>query len=304
MNFKQTSLKRVIQTLSIFIIALVTFTGCDSENDDVSTLDQDLEAALNTASNGEGKSFYQFPTSTDYSNIPQDANNSITAEKVALGQMLFFETGIGVNPKNNLGTETYSCASCHHVAAGFQAGTFQGIGEGGTGFGTNGEGRTLNASYNLADIDVQDVRSPAALNTAYQSNMLWNGQFGANGVNVGTEAQWTADTPKAENHLGFDGVEIQAIAGMNVHRLATEGSLCETDPTYQSLFAAAYPNIPANERVTRVNAGLAIAAYERTLLASEAPFQRWLKGESNAMSDQEKLGAMVFFGKRKLLYLP
>jgi cytochrome c peroxidase len=44
-------------------------------------------------------------------------------------------------------------------------------------------------------------------------------------------------------------------------------------------------------------AGLAIAAYERTVLANEAPFQKWLKGDMSAMSDEEKAGAVLFFGK-------
>ncbi|NBC06750.1 MAG: c-type cytochrome, partial [Bacteroidetes bacterium] len=47
----------------------------------------------------------------------------------------------------------------------------------------------------------------------------------------------------------------------------------------------------------RITAGLAIAAYERTLLANEAPFQRWLRGEQDAMNTLEKEGALVFFGK-------
>ena len=55
--------------------------------------------------------------------------------------MLYHETGLGISPKLDIGKETYSCASCHFAAAGFQAGRFQGIGEGGLGFGVNGEGR-------------------------------------------------------------------------------------------------------------------------------------------------------------------
>ncbi len=48
-----------------------------------------------------------------------------------------------------------------------------------------------------------------------------------------------------------------------------------------------------------INVGLAIAAYERTLLANEAPFQRWLRGEYGAMTEQQKQGASLFFGKAR-----
>ena len=49
------------------------------------------------------------------------------------------------------------------------------------------------------------------------------------------------------------------------------------------------------ERYSKINTGLAIAAYERTVLANEAPFQKWLKGDKNAMTEQEKNGALLFF---------
>jgi cytochrome c peroxidase len=42
---------------------------------------------------------------------------------------------------------------------------------------------------------------------------------------------------------------------------------------------------------------LAIAAYERTILANQAPFQAYLKGDETAMTESEVAGAEVFFGK-------
>ncbi|WP_292892454.1 hypothetical protein [Nonlabens sp.] len=40
-----------------------------------------------------------------------------------------------------------------------------------------------------------------------------------------------------------------------------------------------------------------LAAYNRTLLASRSPWQDYLKGDDNAISDREKRGAIVFAGK-------
>lgn len=236
------------------------------------------------------------PNGTDLNTIPADPKNPITKEKVALGQLLFHETAMGLDAKLEMGLNTYSCASCHHAQAGFQSGLKQGIGDGGIGFGSFGQTRAMNPFYEEADLDVQPIRSPTILNTAYQDVMLWNGQFGATKTNAGTEASWTPGTPKESNNLGFEGLEIQAIAGMGVHRLKCDPKMV-IGSEYQPLFDAAYPDIPIEERYTDLYAALAIAAYERTVMASEAPFQLWLKGNAQSMSPDETQGALLFFGK-------
>ncbi len=236
------------------------------------------------------------PMSDDYSSIPQDPKNMLTEEKVALGQMLFHETGIALNSKKEIGKGTYSCASCHHAKAGFQSGLKQGIGEGGSGFGSFGEARKLAFDYDEESADFQPLRTPTAMNVAYQEVMLWNGQFGNATTNNGTETEWTEDTPKETNLLGFQGVETQAIAGLDVHRLKCEPEMIVGTP-YQAYFDAAFPDVPEDLRYKKIQAGLAIAAYERTLLSSQAPFQKWLRGNSDAMNTDEKLGAALFFGK-------
>jgi len=257
-------------------------------------LDRELTDALVTASNGAGIAHFVLPKSNNFAAIPQDPKNPLSPVKIELGKLLYHETAIGTASKLDFGKGTYSCASCHFASAGFQAGRFQGIAEGGTGFGINGEGRTIDVNYPADSLDVQPVRTPTALNTAYQELMLWNGQFGGVGMNLGTEENWTPGTPKAFNTLGYQGLETQAIAGLKVHRMGIEDNpVCEE--MYDPLFQQAFPDFPVEERVTRETAGLAIAAYERTLLANEAPFQKWLDGDKAALSDQEKRGALVFF---------
>lgn len=278
--------------------ALLILTACQKERDESDLLDVELNAALFNASDGAGRSFFKLPASNQLNKIPQDRNNPLTAQKVALGEMLFHETGLGVKPKHAVSLKTYSCASCHFAGAGFQAGIRQGIGEGGIGFGINGEGRFHNPDYAISDMDIQPLRSPSAMNGAYQKNLLWNGQFGATGVNASLSDLWEdlegTDSPIAVNSLGFEGLETQAIAGMGVHRMDCTAEMVEAGG-YKSMFDAAFPNVPALERYELQQAGLAIAAYERTLLANQAPFQAWLHGDNRAMSDAEKRGAIVFF---------
>jgi len=280
--------------------------GSDSSTTQKQRLSEELTILINSASNGHGLAHFTLPESNDLTNIPQDASNPITAEKIALGQMLYHDSAIGTEGTDMARATTYSCASCHHVAAGFKAGIPQGIGDGGSGFGINGDGRIMGANMNpqapAGDPslpDIQPLASPAVLNVAYQDVMLWNGQFGnsMNGViNQGIDPARlsTPGTPKAANSRQLSGVEIQAIAGLGVHRMSVEGSsVLQTLNEYQALFSAAYPN----STDILEDAAKAIAAYERSILANEAPFQQWLKGNANAMSESELRGAIVFFGK-------
>jgi cytochrome c peroxidase len=275
------------------------FNACQKDDDSSSSsaqLDAELQQILKDASGGVGASQFLLPNATELSKIPQDPRNEITQEKIQLGALLFHETGLGLNPMHGENSGNYSCASCHFASAGFQAGRHQGISDGGIGFGINGEGRVPDPMYDLSELDVQPIRSPSALNSAYQKVNLWNGQFGAVGPNAGTDAQWTPGTPKETNNLGYEGVETQAIAAMNVHRLKIDKTICQS-LGYDNLFDQAFPDVPSPDRYDREHAGLAIAAYERSLLANQAPFQLWLKGKSSAMTDQEKEGAALFFGK-------
>ena len=280
----------------------LAMTGCKKdreEEESIPTIDlnAELRAVLDEASEGQGVDFFILPESDQYSLIPQDPLNPLTTTKVELGRLLYHETGIGLQPKDDQGTATYSCASCHHAAAGFQANVRQGIGEGGIGFGMAGEGREVNPAYDPDSIDVQPRRTPTILNSAYQEAMLWNGQFGAVGVNEGTESQWTPGTPIFNNNFGNHGVEIQAIAGLTVHRMLVDQEVCQQIPMYEDLFDIAFSDWPIATRYTQRTAGLAIAAFERTILANQAPWQDWLKGNTSAMSDSEKRGAILFFGK-------
>lgn len=289
-----------MKNLLLLFITCTLFLSCakDDYYELVPQIDKDLANLLASRSPTGSKNYYILPNSDDYVNIPQDPNNPITTAKVILGGMLFHETGLAKDAKHDQGIDTYSCASCHHSKAGFQSCKRQGIGDGGIGFGATGEQRQRSPDYLITDLDVQPIKSPSILNTAYQKLMLWNGQFGATDLNTGTQSQWTPGTPKETNYLGYEGVETQAIAGLTVHRLRIDEETI-TNLGYKPFFDTAFPNVSLDRRYSTEYAGLAIAAYERTVLANKAPFQLWLKGDINAMSIDEKKGAILFFGKGK-----
>ena len=256
----------------------------------------ELKDLMSSASTTGSYESYILPYSDDFDNIPQDPSNPITAEKVALGQLIYHETGI--TDGNIEGMEdTFSCASCHNAQNGFKSGIRQGIGEGGIGF----DHRMIAEGVNPEDVDVQPVTSPTVLNTAYQEVMLWNGQFGnviGGIVNIGIdpERHFTEGTPKEANLRSLAGLETQAVAGLGVHRMnVEEGSILTTNEKYQMMFEAAYGTSQPHDMLEA--ASFAIAAYERTILANQAPFQDFLRGDEDALTLEEVEGAKVFFGK-------
>ena len=288
--------------LTACVVMVLAFPSCNpiqSVNPEPMSKDHLLLATILDAIGEQGYHQLRMPNPDDYASIPQDPNNPLTVDKVKLGRMLFHETALGTQAQDASGMGTYSCASCHHAAAGFQAGVQQGLGDGGVGFGVRGEGREISQDYAPNEIDRQPMRSPTAMNGAFTPVTLWNGQFGAHGPNVGTESNWTEGTPIATNLLGYMGLETQAIAGLTVHRMAPTAHFFDSLSGYLPLFDAAFPEFPIEERYGVETAGLAIAAFERTVMGYEAPFQKWMRGEHTAMTTAQKEGAMVFFGAGK-----
>ncbi len=266
------------------------------------TLDRSLTQALNKASITNDKNHFILPESDDFTTIPQDkTHNPLTKAKVELGKLLFYETGIALSPTKNAGQKTYSCASCHVPSAGFRPGSVQGIADGGIGFGVNGENRSKLAAYREEEMDVQGVRPLSVLNVAFVENTTWNGRFGSAGVNIGTEDRWEVDPALHINEAGFAALESQNIEGLEVHRMEITEEVLD-NYGYRPYFDAAFGKTGVAERYSKTNAAFAISAYLRTLLTNEAPFQSYLKGELNAMTPQEKRGALVFFTDAKCFH--
>ena len=258
---------------------------------------EDLLAVLDATSPSGSYEAYILPDSDDFDNIPQDPSNPITAEKVALGKLIYHETAATSTTTNQTDMSgTWSCASCHNAQHGFKSGIRQGIGEGGFGF----DHRFVVAGLEES-ADVQPVTSPTVLNTAYQEVMLWNGQFGneiGGVVNVGIdpERHFTEGTPKEANLRNLSGLETQAVAGMGVHRMSVDAdSVLTTNETYQQLYIDAFGVAQPDDMLEAT--AFAIAAFERTILANRAPFQDYLRGDEDSMSEAEVAGANVFFGK-------
>ena len=277
-----------LATLCMLLTCVLVGVGCGRTGGDGTELrDGKRLARLIEKATGAPARALAMPRGDELAAVPQDMRNPLTSTKVALGRALFHETGFGAIDVDGLRKEM-SCASCHSAAAGFQANQVQGLQE---------PVRLIKKRRGGA-IDAQGIRTPSVLNVAYQPVLHWNGQLGADGPNAGTERQWTVGTPKAVNHRGYSGPEAQAIVGLATHGFdLTPERIVELG--YGPAFETVFGTLPQNPAQAQEAAALALAAYERTLLPTEAPFQRWLRGEAGAMLAAQVRGAEVFFGRGK-----
>jgi cytochrome c peroxidase len=157
-------------------------------------------------------------------------------------------------------TGHYSCASCHDPAHAFSDGRRVAI-------GATGEALPHNAM--------------ALVNVAYNISFGW-----AKPQVRSLEAQMLEPLLNEQPvELGMKGREAAVSAGL------------AGDPAYARDFAAAFPGEEA--AVSFGNLVKAIAAFERTLICGDSPFDRYVfGGEHEALSAQAKRGMALFFSHR------
>jgi cytochrome c peroxidase len=69
--------------------------------------------------------------------------------------------------------------------------------------------------------------------------------------------------------------------------------LLRSIPGYVDAFALAYPGQP----ISLETVASALASFERTVISSDAPFDRWVKGDDHAISPEALRGFVLFNGK-------
>lgn len=174
---------------------------------------------------------------------PIPTNNSLTEEKVELGNMLFFEPRIS-------SSGVISCATCHNPALGWADRIPRAVGH---------EGQ------------VGERNTPTVLNSGFFGAQFWDGR-----------------EPDLEGQaLGPIEAEVEMAMALEtaLDRL-TEFEL------YQEKFADAYPD--DEDPINADNLAKALATFQRTLNTPNSPFDRYLRGDINAISDQAKDGMVAF----------
>ena len=65
-----------------------------------------------------------------------------------------------------------------------------------------------------------------------------------------------------------------------------------------------YSTKPIQTRISKTTIGKAIASFERTVISKDSPFDKWMSGDSNAISDSTKSGYGLFVGKAQCSVCP
>jgi cytochrome c peroxidase len=158
------------------------------------------------------------------------------------------------------GDHATACVTCHSQYWGMGDGLGLGIGVGGTGPSGIGRRGPTTTRRNV----------PTLWNVAYRTALFWDGRAAS------LERQ--VETPL------FDERELGAKRETVAEGLADNA-------TYRALFAAAFPESP---QVSVENLARAIAAFVRTITTSDAPYDRYARGDDNAMSPMEIRGMFLF----------
>lgn len=68
----------------------------------------------------------------------------------------------------------------------------------------------------------------------------------------------------------------------------------QADPDYRRRFARAFPDAP---ETSELNVAKALAAYQRTLVSPDTPYDRWARGDAAALSPAARRGFQLFVGR-------
>lgn len=130
------------------------------------------------------------------------------------------------------------------------------------------------------------------------------GQFHPrNSLALANVAYFTTLTWADPNLTRLEDQALVPLLGQHPVEMAVTGSeervlsYLRHDPVYPGLFEAAFPG--EREPVDLANAARAIAAFERTLISGDAPFDRYREaGDAQALSPAAQRGMALFYGDR------
>src|SRR5499427_1587711 len=248
------------------------------------TLDQRLEAAL------ARQGFTGSVASTLERRIGHHINNQLAD----LGRLLFFDTVTGLNNDNN-------CSGCHSPTNGF--GDTQSIAIGIDNNGVVGAGRAGPRNQR---------RTPMVVNTAFFPNLMWNSRFASLSNDPFDHSAGLLFPPPEGLSLSYlpqllvaqafiPPTERTEVAGFSFpgDNYAIRNEVLRrinNVPEYRKRFSQLFPSVKAGQSITFDEFGKAVAEFEFTLVFADAPIDRFARGQQNALTDDQKKGALLFFG--------
>lgn len=172
--------------------------------------------------------------------VPVPDDNPMTAEKVALGKLLYFDKRLSKDG-------TISCATCHAPKMAWT--------------------EHKATSTGIKD-QVGGANSPTVINAAYGTTQFWDGRA----ASLEEQALGPIENPIEMGHKLDDLIKELA-------------EIPEYKEGFQKVFESG---------VTKEGIAKAIAAFERTVLSGNSPYDQFKAGKEDALTDAQKHGMELF----------
>ena len=228
---------------------------------------------LLSPADGQGQGQNPFSALPQTVDAPPD--NPLTADKVALGKLLFWDPILS-------GHRDVACASCHHPRAGYAEDRDLSIGVNGIGFGRNRRFQSPNS------IPFVKRNSPTMLNVAF-NGVDQTGRYTPAAAPMFWDMRVRSlETQALEPIKSFE--EMRGDAYPEDKAIETVVERLNAIPEYRALFGKAF----GDENVSAVNLGKALATFGRSLVANNSPFDRYMRGDRSAMTRDQIEGMRRF----------
>ena len=282
------SLQRIKAFAILFaltVLGVVMFAPRHSAGANVDPLDQELTARLRQLGF----------TGRIEATLEQRLGRHLDNRRADLGRLLWFDTVTGLNNDN-------TCAGCHSP--------------------TNGFGDTQSIAIGIDNNAVvgphrrgprNQRRTPMAINTAFFPSLMWNSRFASlSGDPFDNRAGFKFPPPEGFT-LSYlpqlldaqafipptERVEVAGFTfpGNNNDIRAEVLNRLNAVAAYRKLFGEVFPEVKNGAPINFDMFGKAVAEFEFSLIFADAPVDQYMRGQKNALTADQKKGALLFFGK-------
>jgi cytochrome c peroxidase len=278
--------KLTIVLLAFVSVGVVVLTPRASATSTEDALNEQLIAIL---------SYHGFTGRVGLS-LEQRLGRKIDNQLADLGRLAFHDSLLGLNDDN-------SCSGCHSAPLGF--GDSQSIAIGVENNNIVGPARTGPRNQR---------RTPIVLNNVFYPALMWNSRFNSvsgnpfdnsggfqfplpEGFSLSAlphllTAQAFIPTTEKPEMSGFH----PSVPGTNDGVRAAVVERLNANTEYRKLFGKSFAEVKSGAPITFEMLARAIAEFEFTLVFADAPIDKFARGQKNAMTEDEKRGALIFFG--------
>lgn len=217
----------------------------------------------------------------------------IDTDLAEVGRMLFFDPVLSLTGDN-------SCSGCHGPNVSFNDSQPISIGVGNN--GVVGPGRE--GPYNQR-------RAPTLINAAFYPRLMWDSRFVAESNDpFNNRAGFSFPEPEGRSLSDLDHLLVAQAFTPVVNRVEMAGAAFEGDndamraevirrveaiEEYRSLFAGVDPEVAEGGALRYEHIAQALAEFQFTLVRADAPIDAFARGDDDALTYDQKRGAIHFF---------